>query len=383
MDEKNQLKKVSGKVSAAEKKKSRRRKIGLIIFGVIAIALIVVIINRKAIFAPMRDMFLPVGKAGFPVSLPGSAAYDMGELGGNFYLLTDTYLYTYTGGGAEIKSVQHGFNRPASSSTDRRVLVYDRNGKDFKVFSKSEEIFSRTMDDAIVFSKMGSGDRSAVVTTSTRYSNYLYVFNAEGKQAFRWASPDEKIMGVCFSDNGQFIYVSVVGEKDGELNCAVLCFDITKEQNELWRTSTGSSISYTIDFASDGIYTVTENGAFLFDKDTGEIKAQNSFAKQVKGVCNSKEMRVVLFHDSASNGVMAVVYDENLEPVASLSIGEANSVDAEGQTLYVLREDTLSAFDRELIERKTYELDNDYSEVMVMDGGAYLLGYNSVSRVDL
>lgn len=383
MDEKNQLKKVSGKVSAAEKKKSRRRKIGLIIFGVIAIALIVVIINRKAIFAPMRDMFLPVGKAGFPVSLPGSAAYDMGELGGNFYLLTDTYLYTYTGGGAEIKSVQHGFNRPASSSTDRRVLVYDRNGKDFKVFSKSEEIFSRTMDDAIVFSKMGSGDRSAVVTTSTRYSNYLYVFNAEGKQAFRWASPDEKIMGVCFSDNGQFIYVSVVGEKDGELNCAVLCFDITKEQGELWRTSTGSSISYTIDFASDGIYTVTENGAFLFDKDTGEIKAQNSFAKQVKGVCNSKEMRVVLFHDSASNGVMAVVYDENLEPVASLSIGEANSVDAEGQTLYVLREDTLSAFDRELIERKTYELDNDYSEVMVMDGGAYLLGYNSVSRVDL
>lgn len=383
MDEKNQLKKVSGKVSAAEKKKSRRRKIGLIIFGVIAIALIVVIINRKAIFAPMRDMFLPVGKAGFPVSLPGSAAYDMGELGGNFYLLTDTYLYTYTGGGAEIKSVQHGFNRPASSSTDRRVLVYDRNGKDFKVFSKSEEIFSKTMDDAIVFSKMGSGDRSAVVTTSTRYSNYLYVFNAEGKQAFRWASPDEKIMGVCFSDNGQFIYVSVVGEKDGELNCAVLCFDITKEQGELWRTSTGSSISYTIDFASDGIYTVTENGAFLFDKDTGEIKAQNSFAKQVKGVCNSKEMRVVLFHDSASNGVMAVVYDENLEPVASLSIGEANSVDAEGQTLYVLREDTLSAFDRELIERKTYELDNDYSEVMVMDGGAYLLGYNSVSRVDL
>lgn len=383
MDEKNQLKKVSGKVSAAEKKKSRRRTIGLIIFGVIAIALIVVIINRKAIFAPMRDMFLPVGKAGFPVSLPGSAAYDMGELGGNFYLLTDTYLYTYTGGGAEIKSVQHGFNRPASSSTDRRVLVYDRNGKDFKVFSKSEEIFSKTMDDAIVFSKMGSGDRSAVVTTSTRYSNYLYVFNAEGKQAFRWASPDEKIMGVCFSDNGQFIYVSVVGEKDGELNCAVLCFDITKEQNELWRTSTGSSISYTIDFASDGIYTVTENGAFLFDKDTGEIKAQNSFAKQVKGVCNSKEMRVVLFHDSASNGVMAVVYDENLEPVASLSIGEANSVDAEGQTLYVLREDTLSAFDRELIERKTYELDNDYSEVMVMDGGAYLLGYNSVSRVDL
>lgn len=383
MDEKNQLKKVSSKNTAAEKKKSKRRTIGLIIFSVVAIALIVVIINWRAIFAPLRDIFLPVGKAGFPVNLPGSTAYDMGELGGNFYLLTDTYLYTYTGNGAEIKSVQHGFNRPASSSTDRRVLVYDKNGKDFKVFSKSEEIFSKTMDDAIVFSKMGSGDRSAVVTTSTRYSNYLYIFNAEGKQAFRWASPDEKIMGVCFSDNGQFIYVSVVGEKDGELNCAVLCFDITKEQGELWRASTGSSISYTIDFANDGIYTVTENGAYLFDKETGEIKAQNTFSKQVTGICSSKEMRVVLFHDSASNGVTAVVYNENLEPYASLSLGEADSVDLEGQTLYVLSEDSLAAYDRELIERNNYRLDNDYSDVMIMDGGAYLLGYNTVQRVNL
>ena len=72
-----------------------------------------------------------------------------------------------------------------------------------------------------------------------------------------------------------------------------------------------------------------------------------------------------------------------MEPAASLSLGEADSVDSEGQTLYVLREDTLSAYDRELIERKTYQLGNDYSEVMIMDGGAYLLGYNTVSRVNI
>ena len=94
-------------------------------------------------------------------------------------------------------------------------------------------------------------------------------------------------------------------------------------------------------------------------------------------------MRVVLFHDSASNGVTAVVYNEKLEPFASLSLGEADSVDLEGQTLYVLSEDNLSAYDRELIERNNYRLDNEYSDVMVMDGGAYLLGYNIVQRVNL
>lgn len=383
MDDKNELKKVSGRKNAAEKKKSRRRTIFLVIFGVLGVTLVVLILNWQVIFAPLRDIFLPVGKAGFPVTLPGSAAYDMGELGGNFYLLTDTYLYTYTGGGAEIKSVQHGFNHPASSSTDRRVIVYDKNGKDFKVFSKSEEIYAKTMDDAIVFSKMGGGDRCAVITTSTRYSNYLYIFGDSGKQLFRWASPDEKIMGVSFSDNGRFIYVSVVGAANGELNCSVLCFDTTKEQGEIWRASTGSAVSYLIECAEDGIYTVTERGAYLFDRDTGETKAKTDFSKQVTGICGSKAMRVVLFHDSASNGVTAVVYNENLEPSASLSIGTAGAVDAEGKTLYVLKNNTLCAYDSELIERKNYQLDNDYSDVMIMDGGAFLLGYNTVQRVNL
>ncbi len=383
MEEKNELKKVSGRVAAAEKKKSRRRMIRLIIFGVVAVILVVVIANWKTIFAPMRDIFLPVGEGGFPVALPGSAAYDMGKLGGNFYLLTDTYLYTYTDSGAEIKSIQHGFNNPASTSTDRRVLIYDKNGKDFKIYSKSEEIFAKTMDDAIVFSKMGSNDRAAVVTTSTRYSNYLYIFNSEGKQQFRWASPDEKIMGISFSDNGNFIYVSVVGEKDGELTCAVLCFDITKEQNEIWRTSTGSNLPYTIDYAPDGIYTVTERGAYLFDKETGDIKAQNNYTQPVTRVCNSGDIRAVLFHDSASNGVTAVLYDENLEPTASLSLGEVGSVDAEGNLLYVMYENSLTSYDKALLEINSYQLDNDYSEVMVMDGNAYLLGYNTVQRVNL
>ena len=190
-------------------------------------------------------------------------------------------------------------------------------------------------------------------------------------------------MGVCFSDNGRFLYVSVVGEENGELNCAVLCFDTTKEQGEIWRASTGSAVSYSLEYADDGIYTVTERGAYLFDKNTGETKAKNDFSKQVTGICSSKVMRVVLFHDSASNGVTAVVYNENLEPSASLSLGEAGSFDVENRTLYVLRENTLFAYDSELVERRNYQLDNDYSDVMIMDGGAFLLGYNTVQRVNL
>ncbi len=383
MEEKNTPKKVDDKRKPSEKKKDRRRLIKLTVFGVILIALLVIILNWRTFFAPLRDAFLTVGKGGFPVMLPGSTAYDMGELDGNFYLLTDTYLYTYNDGGAEIKSTQHGFNHPASSAEDRRVLVYDKNGKELKMYSKSDEIFSRTMDDAIVFSQMGSNERCAVVTTSTRYSNYLYILNNEGKQIFRWASPEEKIMRVCFSDRGNYVYVSVVGEQNGELNCAVLCFDITKEQGELWRASTGSSISYTLECLNDGIYTITEKGAFLFDKETGEIKAQNTFTKQINSVCDSEEMKAVVFRDSASNGVNVVVYNENLEPSASLLLENADDFDIEGQTLYVLSGNELTAYGQDLTERNTYTLDDEYSDVMIMNGGAYLLGYNTVACVKL
>ena len=377
MDEKNDINKYRQK----KKRKSFLLKTG--IFLLLILAGVLVYINRETLFAPFKDMLLRSDGGGFPVTLPGSTHYDLGEMGENFYLLTDTYIYTYNGEGARIAGIQHGFQNPAAVSNSKRALVYDKNGTSFKLFSRTEEIFKNTVDNSIVFAQIGNNERTAVVTTSTRYSNYLIVYNAEGKQIFRWASPDEKIMDVCFGSGDTSVYASVIGEKNGELRGSIVKFDLAGSETEAWRGSIGDNITYSLELCTDGVYAVTASGAFLFDEQTGEIIANNAYTRQVYGIPKSDGARVVLFRDTGSNNETAVAYNSRLEPAYSASLDGVTAFDVDGGQLYVLDGAELRVYNFALEGIKIYELDDEYSNLKIINGCAYLLGYNTVQRVEL
>jgi len=377
MDERNDMNKF--------RRKRKRKSLAVrgIVFLVVLVAVILIAANWKAIIAPLKDVVLNPGEGGFPVSLPGSTNYVMGEMGDNFYLLTDTYLYTYNAVGAQLSGIQHGFQNPYSDANMRRTIVYDKNGTEFKVFSRTSELFSNVTDDSIVFAKIGNVERSAVVTTSSRYSNYLYIFNGEGKQIFRWASPDEKIMQVCFGPNDNSFYAAVVGEKDGDLQTSVLRFDFTNAESESWRTFLGNDVSFSLERCDDGIYVVTSGGAFLLNEQTGEIAAQNEFTRQVVGISETVGIRTVIFRDAASNGEIAVAYNDTLAAVAAMTPDTVTAFDVSGGNLYILSGSKLAAYNSMLECTKTYKLDDEYSDVKIMNNCAYLLGYNSVQRIAL
>lgn len=378
MDERNDINKYR------EDKLRRKALIKLIVFVVAAAALIVIVFNWRAILAPLKNIGLKSTGGGFPVDLSRSANYDMGKLGENFYLLTDTYLYTYDEDGAELASKQHGLQKPMCSSNDKRALVYDRSGKDIKVYSKSAEVFSKTFEDTIVFAEMGTDERSAVVTTASRYSNYLYVLNLEGKQIFRWASPDEMIMQVCFDDGDKSVYVSVVGEKDGTLNSSVLRFEISdKTVSETWRAPIGKNVSYSLQKCSDGVYAVTAEGAFLIDAATGQLIASNEYSKEIVGIARSSGLHATLFRDPVSNGVVATVYSETLEPAAAAALENSADFDVEGGRFYALCGNRLTVYDAALEELTSFDLDDEYSDIIIIGKYAYLLGYNKVQRQSL
>lgn len=377
---------MENKVDLKEVRRKNNRRKFIIRAGIVVLAALIVVlvaVNWEKIIARFHNAAIDVGKGGFPVSLPGSASYVMDSLGTNFYLLTDTYIYTYNPDGARIAGIQHGFQNPGVTSGEKRLLVYDKNGKSFKVYSRNAEVFSKTLEDTIVFAEMGKNDHSAVITTSTRYSNYLCVFNDEGKQVFRYASPSEKIMQACFSDNENFIYISVVGEKNGELESSVLCFDITKDQDVLWREQIGSCLTYSLECSSDGIYGVTEQGTFLLNPSSGKVTAQCSFSQSVTGISRTNGARVIFFRDTAFNGQTAVIYDDKLAAVKSRAFESVSSFELSGGVLYVLSGNKLRAYSDSLNEERTYELDDDYSDVMIIGKHAYLLGYNSIQRIDL
>ena len=368
----------------AKKERRRRFDIRLVIFAVFFIAIVLVIANWDKVISPLKDAALDVKKGGFPVDLPGSTGYVLDELGESFFLMTDTYLYTYSSEGGNIMSEQHGFQNPASSAQGGRVLIYDRNGHDFKCFSRTGEVFSALAEDTIVFGVMGPDERSAIVTTSTRFANTLYVYNAKGERIFRYFSPNKKIMQLCFSDNGKILYMTMLGEKGGELILSTARIDISTDTEDLlWETQVGSEMTYSVEACSDGVYVVTAGGNFLLDRDTGEVLSSGSFGRLVCAIPECKKAHYMIFRDSVTNGSIAVSYNSKLEAQNSVLLSQPVAFDTEGDKLYVLSTDKITSYNSSLEPLKKYELDDVYSDLKIIGNSVYLLGYNTVQQVNL
>lgn len=371
---------------AARKRRDelRRFRLNAGIVLLLTLLLILIAMNWNRVISPFKDAALDVGKGGFPVNLPGSAGYVLDEFGENFCLLTDTYLYTYTAEGANIASTQHGFQNPFCSTSSKRILVYDRNGRGLRCYSRTGELFSANTEDTIVFGKMGSDDRCGVVTTSARFANSLCVYNAEGSMIFRYYSPNKKIMQICFSDNDKSVFMTLLGEKGGEFSLSAARINIDTATTDLmWETKIGNEVTYSLENASDGLYIVTAGGSLLLDRETGEINQEAAFSKEISGIPQSDGLHAVIFRDSGSNGDVIVTYNGELEAVNSVSHSRIEAFDAEKGKLYLLTGSTLQVYDSALEQVNEYELDDVYSDIKIIGSYAYLLGYNSVQRIQL
>lgn len=364
-----------------KKRAARKLWLNLGILTLIVLVMILVVINWSRIIAPLKDAALDVGKGGFPVDLPGSTDYVLDGLGDNFCLLTDTYFYTYNSDGAMIANVQHGMQNPELCTNSRRALIYDRKGRELQLYSRTGEVFSTSVEDTIDFAEISNDERCAVVTKSTKYSNCLYIFNGEGKQIFRWASPAYLIDRVEFSDDDNSIYAAVCGAQNGELQYYVMRFDLDNADGSIWQTYVGEHMVFSLEYADDGIFVVTAGGAELLDSNSGEAAAQTTFLKNVAQIPGG-DIRALLLQDSSGNNVLTV-YGEGMEASAAVTLSDVTKVVYAGGSLYVLTDSELTKYDQQLNVTGSYELDDVYSDITIIGSSAYLLCFNTVQRLAL
>lgn len=376
MDDRNDINKF-------RKKQSARRfllRVGILVLLVLAVMLVAV--NKDKIFSPLKDAALDVGEGGFPLMLPGSTEYTPHQLGDGFCLLTDTYIYTYNTEGALISGIQHGLQNPELSCSGKRALVYDRTGKDIKLYSRTGELFGTALPDRIDFAQIGSRERCAVVTKSTKYSNCLYVFNDEGKQLFRWASPAQLIDRVVFSPDEKSLFAAVCGSNGGQLEYKILRFDLDNAEGSVWQTHIGEHMIISLQYTDSGIFAVSKGGMTLLSAETGEITAEGSYIRQAEAVPSDGKLFSLLLKDSGTASVLSV-YDKELNASAAVTLEQVSAVKAADGGIYVLTDRELAKYSGSLELVQSYPLTDAYSDMIVFGGAAYLLGYNTVDKLEL
>ena len=374
-----------------KKKKQAKHLAQLIAILIIAILVAVVWINADTIFEPLRGIASKIDnkttlKVGFPVELTGSGDYSIMRFGNNFSLLTDTYLYTYDTSGAQLYALKHGYSHPEQTTSEKRIMLFDKSGNNFAVYSKSSLMYQNSVEDKIVYSSIGNDGLAAVVTDSKRYSNVLYVYDDGGNWKYTKKFADENVIQVSMVGDGNHLVVATLSAQHGDIITNFYKFSITSTEDCVWkRTIRSGSLPCGMYADNDNVVAVCDNCVVSIDCRSGELNASYPYSGQLKNLYVCGDTTLVHYNDISANRNVLTAFSNKAEPTAQVNVSAAASCvysDADG--IYVLDGAKLKVFDTDLInENDIHVTDDDYTSFVKIGNDVIMLGYDTVNMVSV
>ncbi len=377
-------------MTAYRKKKQRRNFIYKILaFSLILFGILLIWFNAETIFEPLRGIGSKIGtktssSVGFPVKLPGSATYSLSKFGTNFTLLTDTYLYTYTSDGSQVYALPHGYSNPVQKTSDRRILLYNQNAHEFSLYNKTSQLYKIELDEKIVSASLGANDTVAVITTSTLYSNILYIYDGNGKWKYTKRFGDEKINSVIFGSQSDEIYIATTNVMDGDIASYVYRLKYDRKDDQVWKyTLPSNSLALLISEGASGVNIICDNMLVSLSVE-GTLLGSYSFntgtlQKPVLGW----DFTVLVLSDYVTGKTSLVSFDSTAAMISIKDdIDTIKKVEISNGLVYTLEGHELIAYDKFLEITNSKSLDEEFENFVRVDNKILLLGYEEVVCVE-
>ena len=196
--------------SARKKQKRKKHFVRLaVLIALLIIATVVFVLKDKwlpkleGILDKPKETIVNDGtleQGNFPIELLGSGSTKLYTFGDMFVTVDDSSIKMYDINGEEQKSILHTLAHPSAVVDGKRMLVFENGGNSFEVVNKNGELFSKKLDDNILFATM-SGKVTVIVTQTEKYDGMLTAYDENGSEIYRWSS-NKRILNVRVKDDG-------------------------------------------------------------------------------------------------------------------------------------------------------------------------------------
>ena len=196
-----------------------------------ALVIIAVIVFSFSYFLPggiietVSGFFATLGSGEYPIEYDGSLIADSQAIGSCNYLLNDTSLCAYTGGGKELFKYQHGFTNPVLSVSQTRAVLFNEGGDTALIFNKSGLMKTIKPGSKIINATVGRNGAFAISCVGGEYTSTVYVYSKKAKKVYTWNSAKDIVNSLCLSPNGKKLAVSTLNVSNAEATDKLLVLE--------------------------------------------------------------------------------------------------------------------------------------------------------------
>ena len=156
---------------------------------------------------------------GWPQQTGVAELEQMAPLTGSFVELGDEGCVVWSRTGKKLNSIQSGYGRPALAAGKTRFVLYNRSGNELRVESRTQNLYTKTMENSITLCAMADNGTLAVVTEDPGSAARLRIYSSSMEEQLSWSltTTDGTPLRMAFSPDGRRLAVAAVTVNGGQM----------------------------------------------------------------------------------------------------------------------------------------------------------------------
>lgn len=260
---------------------------------------------------------------------------------GGFVELGSDSCVVYSRTGSRLNAIQSGYARPALAAGKTRFVLYNRSGNELRVESRTQNLYTKTMEDNIFLCAISDNGTLAVVTDDVSSMAKLQIYSPSMEQVLSWSmtANDGTPLRMAFSPDSRRVAAASVTASGGQMQTNL--YVVTLAQGEPVNVGSQGGVPQWVGWlSSTTLMAVYDNRAILYNASGGERASYDFSGKILRGVSKDNAGNVALL--LASGQVCELVtLDKNLSVQYNGIVTTANQVVRAGNVVYLLTDSTV------------------------------------------
>ena len=282
--------------------------------------------------------------AGWPQQTGVSEVTQVESLTGSFVELGKEGCVVYSRSGKKLNSIQSGYARPALAAGKNRFVLYNRSGNELRVESRTQNLYTKQLENSIFLCAMADNGNLAVVTEDVSAMAELLIYNSNMEQVLSWSmsSNDGTPLRMAFSPDGRKLAAAAVTAGGGQMMTNLYLVNLASGDPVSLANQSGVPqwLGWT---SASTILAVYDSRAVLYNAGGGERAAYEFAGNTLKDISVDAAGNVALLLGSGQLH-QAVLLDKSLNVQFSGTVSSANSIVRAGCLFYLLSDSGVECY---------------------------------------
>ena len=262
---------------------------------------------------------------------------------GGFVELGGDSCVVYSRTGTRLNGIQSGYGRPALAAGKTRFVLYNRSGNELRVESRTQNLYTKKLENNIFLCAMSDNGTLAVVTDDVSSMAELLVYSPTMEQQLRWnmTSNDGTPLRMAFSPDSRRLAAAAVTAGGGQMQTNL--YVVTLAQGDPVNVGSQSGVPQWVGWLSGTtLLAVYDSRAILYNAAGGERARYEFGGSTLRDVSVDSAGNVALL--LASGQVCQLVtLDKELNVQYSGNVTTSNKVVRRGELVYLLTDSTVES----------------------------------------